>query len=384
MSLGKAGGMRTCLQTLSLGLGAIFLIGAGQVPPAPSPPDRTLVQYVRTALSCGGVAVEPTEDVTPFGEVWYAPQPNAAGTRTLRFHIDAEGRAVGIDAVSALPAWTGGTADLAPSLAATGFAKGALRQDCTAVYRRVETRLRDASATDLARYWATPHRDNNGFDRAVYEALLPKGSDCDRNWPEPEALHFPFYERFPQRRGTVAALVLRFDLDAKGRTRNVAPVVGSGNAAFDRAAAQAVAHSKYQAGPRTGCIVRFNRRPVQPIPAPAAPDVARFASSDCKTLPDWKTMPPLTFPEPFNRRNLEGWAIIGFDVAPWGATGNLKVLASEPAAEFGEAAKGIVARATLPESKLGRSGCAEIVRFVIRPGGPAPFEAVPVPVIAVD
>ena len=34
-------------------------------------------------------------------------------------------------------------------------------------------------------------------------------------------------------------------------------------------------------------------------------------------------------------RAIEGWAVIAFDVAPWGGTGNVRVVASEPAADFG-------------------------------------------------
>jgi len=45
------------------------------------------------------------------------------------------------------------------------------------------------------------------------------------------------------------------------------------------------------------------------------------------------SLPPLMpFPSRFRRRAIEGWSEIGFDVAPWRATGNVRVLASTPAA----------------------------------------------------
>jgi outer membrane biosynthesis protein TonB len=76
-------------------------------------------------------------------------------------------------------------------------------------------------------------------------------------------------------------------------------------------------------------------------------------------------MPTLRFPQGFQERSIEGWAIIGYDIAPWGATGNVRVLAAEPTDMFGEEARSIVTGARQAASQAGRSGCVDIVRFVM-------------------
>jgi hypothetical protein len=384
--------MATLQPLLLISVGAASLIGAAaadgpasaalrSLPPPPPNQGSMLVRYVRTSLRCGSSEMVPVDDVTPLSSVWYPGQINITVDQVLRFRIDADGRALGIVRDSG-PAWQGGIDDLAPSLAVTRFAKGAPHQECAVTYRREEIPVTQAPIAALAEYWATPHPEAV-LDRQVYRGLVPAGSDCERDRPPPEVQRFPVFARIPQRPGTLSAVALRYDLDSRGRTRGVTPLAPSGNPALDRAATAAIAQSRYQAGPRTGCLFRFYQTAKQPTPAPPAPDATSFASADCKDLPKWKSMPPLVFPSAFNRRSVEGWAIIGFDVALWGATGKLKVLASEPAAAFGDAAKDIVAQATLPESKLGQSGCAEIVQFQIRPGGPPPPEP-PMPIISVD
>jgi outer membrane biosynthesis protein TonB len=55
--------------------------------------------------------------------------------------------------------------------------------------------------------------------------------------------------------------------------------------------------------------------------------------------------------------------VVRYDVAPWGGTGNIEVLASEPADAFGEAAKRVIAGATRPPSTTGATGCVDRVRF---------------------
>ncbi len=57
--------------------------------------------------------------------------------------------------------------------------------------------------------------------------------------------------------------------------------------------------------------------------------------------------------------------MIGYDVAPWGQTGNWSVIASEPSADFGQAALNAVRLAVKGESPQGASGCLTLVRFKI-------------------
>ena len=81
-------------------------------------------------------------------------------------------------------------------------------------------------------------------------------------------------------------------------------------------------------------------------------------------------MPALVFRGGFLQRRVVGWALIGYDVAPWGQTGNVRVLAAEPAAAFGEQALNIVRSARKETADTGMTGCVTMVRFVMPPMKP--------------
>ncbi|RKH77604.1 TonB family protein, partial [Corallococcus praedator] len=74
-------------------------------------------------------------------------------------------------------------------------------------------------------------------------------------------------------------------------------------------------------------------------------------------------MPTGQFPPQFQRRAIEGWAIVQYDIAPWGATGNMKLLLAEPAAAFGDSALSLVRQAKFPASSTGAAACVMRVRF---------------------
>ncbi|HEX8216285.1 MAG TPA: TonB family protein, partial [Allosphingosinicella sp.] len=128
-------------------------------------------------------------------------------------------------------------------------------------------------------------------------------------------------------------------------------------------------------GVRKGCTYAFHRRQTEPLRAPPPPEEAAFRPADAtcpSERPAWAHMPPLVFPEEFRRRAIEGWAVLRYDVAPWGATGNVSVLASEPAAAFGEQAVRIVSGARRAAGTQGYTGCVTRVIFILPPGDGEP------------
>ena len=92
----------------------------------------------------------------------------------------------------------------------------------------------------------------------------------------------------------------------------------------------------------------------------------RPADADCEGVGDWTHLGLQTFPEPFRKRSIEGWAIVRYDVAPWGAVGNVKVLESQPSEDFGKQATIMLQNAALPPSR-GMTGCVDRVRYVFDP-----------------
>ena len=95
-------------------------------------------------------------------------------------------------------------------------------------------------------------------------------------------------------------------------------------------------------------------------------DAYRPEGGNCLQTVEWTSQPALVSPEVFRRRGIEGWAVIAFDLAPWGAVGNAKVVAAEPAAEFGEAAQRIVFGSATAPSKQGYTNCIVRVRYAMR------------------
>ena len=107
------------------------------------------------------------------------------------------------------------------------------------------------------------------------------------------------------------------------------------------------------------------------------PEEASFRPADatCPAQAEWAVSPTLTYPDNFRRRGIEGWAMIGYDVAPWGATGNVRVLATQPSDEFGAQAMRIITTAKRVPSATGYTGCVDRVSFKMgptqrKPGGP--------------
>ncbi|MDH7975227.1 hypothetical protein QH494_23835 [Sphingomonas sp. AR_OL41] len=70
----------------------------------------------------------------------------------------------------------------------------------------------------------------------------------------------------------------------------------------------------------------------------------------------------LHFPEAYQHRAIEGWAILVYDVAPWGEIGNAPVVASELSEGFGTQALSLIRSAKVPTTQ-GLVGCVDPLRF---------------------
>lgn len=335
---------------------------------APGRPMPVLVHYDAAAVQCGGVDLAASYPVTPYEALgWRGASREPV---RFRFRIDSSGRTLGITRIGEGSAFDPSGDDLGPALAATRFAAGPSRRDCVATYTPSAQPIDTAPKAQLYRYYGMPHRAEP-FDRAVFDALTPAGSNCYTTAPKPRTINFPDFDAIAQAPGTSSYVVIGYDVDAAGVPVKVRVLGSDGNAALDRAGVEALTTSRfYAAEPRTGCIFRYYRRHNDPMPVPPSPDVASYKlAGACKDEPNWARMPRLNFPPAYNRRAIEGWAMIGYDVAPWGETGNIRVLASEPSADFGKAAVPIVKGAHQPANSGGLTGCVTRVLFRLPPRG---------------
>lgn len=354
----------------ALSLVASAAIAAAYVPPPP-PPGRLALSWIPGTVQCDRVTIAASAVRRPTGSLIWPGVSEGGRTLTYRFRIDAAGRPLSIMRT------TGGMAlqtdDIAPSLAASRFPAGAAQADCTITYTGRARPIPDAPVADLMAYAITTGAEP--LPPAGRDRIVPAGSTCLAE-PRPRILlrAYPDFLALPRTPGVANWSMVGYDLDARGRPIHVRTVGGTQHAPLDAAAVKAVRASRFTRGARTGCVHPY-RQAADPLPAPPIPDhVGAIATAGhCPTGDAWAYYPPPVYPEPWRRRGVEGWAVIGFDVAPWGELGNLRVIASEPAAEFGTEAVRLLRGARKPASTSGASGCVDRVRFVMRrQGSPDP------------
>lgn len=371
--------------TLRPCIAAATLLASSQAlatpPPPPVPGDqgpgmqRQLLNWTPGEVRCGGQAVAVIAMPRPSIDFALWPQ-GGAGQRDYRFRIDAEGRPLSIAPLKSAGWYASAADDLGAVLAATRFAAGPPRTECSIAFTAQATPLDDAAVRDLMAYSISPF--SGRLPPEGWKRIAPAQSTC-MTAPRPAPLNraFPDFNALPATMGARDWSMVGYDLNARGQPVNLRIVEGSGNRALDDASIKAVRKSRFTGGARTGCLYPYWRAPA-PLAAPASPDPAslRPGTGDCSGTLPWAVEPKLTYPVAWRRRAIEGWAAIAYDVAPWGEIGNVRVLASEPAAAFGQQALRIVQSARKAPSRNAATGCVETIRFVMdRSGMPADGEA---------
>ncbi len=337
-------------------------------PPAPPPPPAYrphLIDYDAGEARCGGRVVPALVRVAPFTQASLVG-PSAPRSIEMRFTLDADGRPLGISpseftissGYSFVP-----DADLTPAFSLWRFAGGRAGVACTMTFTPRTRPIADAPDADILRVSAL-RGWSGATQRAVFDRI--RQIDCG-GARRPQALlrAYPDRARLPRQAGSPSYAVVGFDIDADGVPAQVAIVTSSGNAAFDRAAIDAAERGRYPGGqPRQRCTIPMLLGPT-PVAAPPSPDTASFRpeGANCPDKIDWVQPFAKNYPDAFRRRSIEGWAVIGFDLAPWGTPGEIKILASEPAEAFGQQARRIIQSARAKPSASGARGCVTKIHF---------------------
>lgn len=362
------------------------------VPPAPPRiimgPDGQqgpgIASFIPGEVRCGDAVVAPVMTSPPAPGGLYATTP--LHPIDIRFAIDAEGRPVSIrsddDEEQHFRRFDMAD-DVVPALAAWRFARGAPRDKCAIRFTAEAVPVSEADTAILYRFLSTRasslFRESSPASQAAWDRAR-KGATCERAGAV-RAWFNPPFETIPQRKGTYSSVLLRYDVAKSGKTTGVILLSSSGNDKLASEATKAVKRSRYAPdAPAEGCLYTFYRTQSDPLEAPgppAPPAHYRDASATCppregwgeENAEPWSFLPPLRYPANFNRRDIEGWAIIRYDTAPWGETGNVSIVDAQPAWDFGEEAQQVVRQAQVPTSERGYTGCLTMVRFEIRPVG---------------
>lgn len=342
---------------------------------AAQPPQQQLGRWVMSPVLCAGAA----GGALAAQMVVRAPDPqrflgwsgaNPRRTLTLDFRIDEEGRPLAIGRrTSGDFVYVADAEDIVPAFAASRFSPGAARTRCTATFTADLTPVAAAPIADVMAYTIFP---TTRPTQAMWERLKTPGADCTDPAPDVLLRAFPAFKTMPDQPGYRTWSMTGYDLDSSGKPRNVRTIGGSGTPALDGASRAAIVRSRFERGARTGCFYPYYKAATI-LPAPPAPteDAMRPAGSTCPHDHEWAQAPVLRYPAPYWRRSIEGWAVIAYDVAPWGQTGNVRVLQAEPSAEFGDAAMAMIRNATLKTAGSGYVGCVDRVLYVMRKPGMA-------------
>ena len=318
-----------------------------------------MLAWLPGEVRCGGTVVAAMPMRRPLNSLAWKTNAELSPL-TYGFDIDSTGRTIGIRRIES-EGRTSGSEDIAPSLAATRFAPGAAYSNCTITYVPRQTGMNETPITDLMSYTMTPL--SGALPQEGWARITSQGDCAGRPPPALRIRAFPNFRALQATAGVKDWSMVGYDIDASGRTRNVQLVSGTRNIALDEAAKEAVADTRFYDGPRTGCRYPYWRTPAT-LAAPPAPDQADFRplGATCPKSREWVVRPTLRFPEPYRRRVIEGWAIITYDVAPWGEIGNIEVAASQPTEDFGTQAVAVVRNAKLATTQ-GLVGCVEYVKF---------------------
>lgn len=324
------------------------------LPTAP-PGTSTVLLGAETTTVCEGrtVSREDGEAIAPglYGSTVGTQTGQRIARTALDFRIDPEGRPLDIRPVTAptdddgplaTPNATVSAATQA-TLAGWRFAPGA-RGNCRLVVRYVPVPVDRAETDLLLRYFAAT-RYTGPAREAVAARLSGPAADC-RDRARLQRLGYPDFTRGPRRPGIQDWTVVRWSIAGDGSTTDIETLGSSGDAGFDTEAREAVGRSRADPGtPRTGCLFNWYRRG-EPLPAPPVPPAPADPVSQCpRSVLDtvrFPAAPPAA--EAFLSRGVEGWALIRFDISPWGDVGAVAVVEAQPARALGDAALSMVTR----------------------------------------
>ena len=327
--------------------------------------ERELLVWVPGAVRCAGDTVIAQPMQQPLTALSWAGS-STLSSLSYEFAIDAAGRTTDIRAV------TGGQAapysdDIAPSLAATRFAIGSPRSRCSVIYMLRRTPLAEAPLSDLVAYTIIPR--SGPLPQAGWDRIKSFGDCSRRPAAEPLVRVFPNFRRLPATPGVQDWSLVGYDINTDGRPTNVTSLFGTGNGALDAASVEAISESRFSGAAQVGCSYPYWRAPAT-LAAPSEPsaDAFRSPTATCPVDPSYAEPAGDRYPPAYRRRAIEGWAVLTFDAAPWGDVGNIKVVAAQPAEDFGTAATQALRAAKLAPGN-GVTGCIEVIHFRIADAG---------------
>ncbi|WP_292044451.1 MULTISPECIES: TonB family protein [unclassified Brevundimonas] len=347
-----------------------------------SPESSSPLLVPTTEIACGGQPIQPLyADDLALGVARSAGYEKPAVV--LAFSVDEQGRARDIRPVRDAASTPSGPIVIAPlspsqeeqaALAAWRF-EGGPRADCRATVRYSVKSVEAATTDDLLRYFAVT-RTRGALREMVARRLGGPDANCGGDGRGGRAARtvsvpdFMIGRRPPP--GGRSWTVVRWNVDAEGRTTAVQTLGSSGDADLDREARRAISETVLRPGaPLTGCVFNFNRVG-ETLTPPDLPPREEDPQQSCPAdISDRLRLniAPARFPPAFAKRRIEGWALVRFDLATWGQTGAIEVIDAQPSAVFGEDASQLIASARAEPALTGAVRCVLPIRYRLPDAG---------------
>lgn len=335
-------------------------------------PQTMLFSTPSAEASCSGAPVQPLEAEAFAPRAFSSAQSRLGqvGDGLMAFDIDVNGRPLNIrpDQPSYIPVGASENAALQAVLAGWRF-PAAKRDGCRLTLRWRTQALADAETPDLMKLFAVSQTTPQ-IRQAVALRLGGDDADCGDRWGgrQPRFVSYPdFHAGRRPTPGSRTWTVVRWNIDADGKTTDVETLGSSGDVDLDAETRRAISESAARPGPaRKGCVANYYRWGAPLSAPPITPENKRddpLQNCPAEIGERFKLRREPVYPAAFNQRSIEGWALIRFDIAPWGAIGNVEVIESQPAAAFGDDARRMVQNSTATPAYNAGIRCVVPVRY---------------------
>lgn len=328
-----------------------------------------LVTWKAGVADCRGAKIAALRAPKPRSSLVFEGADAAAKSLEFTFKIDRAGRPYSIArqrlpvneaSFEAMELMTFGSIDdLAPTLATTVFPPGSGEMTCTIGYSPEFSKITEASQGDLIEFALAQDDPALGDVRKLLR--MPR-SNCDGNLT-PRVLYFPPLDEISGPPGEISALLVRFAIDANGIPVQTEVLYSSTGQAVETSVLENLGKSRFAPKVRTDCLLPLRRVTPHTLAAPPAPSLPPREPNCPIPAASILSFSEIPFPKNFRRRNVEGWALVRFDVAASGKVGNASVMTAEPAEAFGTQGKKVVEAASAKPRPVGLTGCVARVRF---------------------
>lgn len=329
-------------------------------PPARTPAVPHLAKWVPGDISCDNGRTLSSDTINPAIPFRLRNAGRPTDPVTYEFTLGSEARALSIRMVND-QSRRRRISDLPPAIAGSQFPAFSQNAQCRVTFEYETTPLGQVSLEDFMRLRA--YNRNARIPSEEWARFAP-GNCLDKPSQRPLLVAFPDFREIAKSPGRRDWVFMTYSTDETGRPVDLSIVGSSGNSELNKAGLAALEKSRWTQPNREGCF-RYFYTGNGVIEAPEKQEIETYGTfpEACDADDKWAREPVLRYPSAYQRRAVEGWAVLRYDVAPWGEIGNVEVIDAQPTEEMGRQAITVLTSAQFKPLEAGLTGCIERVIF---------------------